>query len=184
MFADIVVAAPDTYMPFLRLALARYQPFSIPDVELSPPVLADIAQLAPDRTAVLVSDPSRPGIYALSVSGIRPETPTDERPKLTNVVTVEVQRRVAGRNDDLGWEAAGPAATVTPVPAPATSDTLLWDGFVTFGEAPAEGDFRIAIREFELLEADEESGWPAAGDVHVGGRLIYAEFLGVPGAGS
>jgi len=51
-FADVAVPVGDgAYFPFVRLALVRYQPDSIAGVELSRVVVADFAQLAPDRTA-------------------------------------------------------------------------------------------------------------------------------------
>ncbi|HEX2099225.1 MAG TPA: hypothetical protein VHF69_01095, partial [Candidatus Synoicihabitans sp.] len=49
-FADLVVQAGASYFPFVRLALARFQPFSIEDCHLSRVVLTDFVQLVPDRT--------------------------------------------------------------------------------------------------------------------------------------
>ncbi|HEV7842537.1 MAG TPA: hypothetical protein VGO69_02520, partial [Pyrinomonadaceae bacterium] len=43
-----------SYYPFVRLALVRFQPNSITDAHLSRVVLADFAQLAPDRSLGLV----------------------------------------------------------------------------------------------------------------------------------
>ena len=54
-YCDIEMDYGSTYFPFVRLALARYQPKSIKwkegDVKLSRVVLADYAQLTPDRAA-------------------------------------------------------------------------------------------------------------------------------------
>jgi hypothetical protein len=54
-FCDIEIDPGRSYYPFVRLALARYQPKSIDwsdgDVKLSRVVLTDFAQLAPDRFA-------------------------------------------------------------------------------------------------------------------------------------
>jgi hypothetical protein len=49
-FSDLVVNAGASYFPFIRLALARFQPFSIEDCHLSRVVLTDFIQLVPDRT--------------------------------------------------------------------------------------------------------------------------------------
>ncbi|MDQ3813804.1 MAG: hypothetical protein M3347_07615, partial [Armatimonadota bacterium] len=46
-FCDIDLDAGDSYFPFVRLALARYQPNSVPDAHLSRVILADFAQLTP-----------------------------------------------------------------------------------------------------------------------------------------
>jgi hypothetical protein len=53
-YCDIEIDPGEAYFPFIRLALARYQPHSLRwqtgDVKLSRVVVADFAQLAPDRT--------------------------------------------------------------------------------------------------------------------------------------
>jgi hypothetical protein len=48
-YADIEIAPGGAYFPFVRLALARYQPTSVDGAHLSSVVLADFAALAPDR---------------------------------------------------------------------------------------------------------------------------------------
>ena len=48
-YCDIELAPGPSYFPFVRLALARYQPNSMAGVELSRIVLADFAQLTPDQ---------------------------------------------------------------------------------------------------------------------------------------
>jgi hypothetical protein len=49
--------AGEAYFPFVRLALARYQPQSVPDAHLSRVVLVDFAQLVPNRSASVTFDP-------------------------------------------------------------------------------------------------------------------------------
>jgi hypothetical protein len=48
-----------TFRPFIRLALARYQPHSISGLELSRVVFADMTQLQPNRTLQVAYDPDR-----------------------------------------------------------------------------------------------------------------------------
>ncbi len=56
-FCDLAINPKNMYFPFVRLALARYQPHSVrkgdTDVCLSPVVMADMMQLMPDRTTVI-----------------------------------------------------------------------------------------------------------------------------------
>ena len=52
-YCDIEISTGRSYMPFVRLALARYQPNALTNAQLSPVVLADFAQLLPRRRAVL-----------------------------------------------------------------------------------------------------------------------------------
>jgi hypothetical protein len=49
-----------SYFPFIQLALARYQPDSIPGVELSRVVRTDFIQLTPDRIAVFIFNDTEP----------------------------------------------------------------------------------------------------------------------------
>ena len=56
-FCDLAINPKNLYFPFIKLALARYQPNSVhagdTDVCLSSVVLADMMQLMPDRTTVI-----------------------------------------------------------------------------------------------------------------------------------
>ena len=56
-FCDLAINTRNMYFPFIKLALARYQPHSVhkgdTDVCLSPVVMADMMQLMPDRTSVI-----------------------------------------------------------------------------------------------------------------------------------
>ena len=89
-YCDLEFANPGAYMPFVRLALARYQPSSIAGVELSHVVLADFAQLTPDRSASLTLDPATPTTARLVVGGLAPQGPA------TSVIDVAVQARFPG----------------------------------------------------------------------------------------
>jgi hypothetical protein len=52
-FCDIEIDSGAAYWPFVRLALARYQPCSTDGAHLSEVVLADVMQLAADRSLVV-----------------------------------------------------------------------------------------------------------------------------------
>ncbi|MBV8777352.1 MAG: hypothetical protein JO258_09170, partial [Alphaproteobacteria bacterium] len=97
-FCDITFANVAAYTPFVRLALARYQPHSIEGVELSRVVLADFAQIAPNRTALLSIDPADPRRARLVVGGLGPRLPT------LSQIGVVVQQRNPAVESDLGWE--------------------------------------------------------------------------------
>ena len=68
-YCDIEIDAGESYWPFVRLALARYQPKSYWGVELSRVVLADFVQLAPDRT-VTVTPAGSPDRFDVRVDGL------------------------------------------------------------------------------------------------------------------
>ena len=54
-YCDIEFDNPTAYMPFVRLALTRYQPHSIPGVELSHVVLAESDRTAGHRSFITVT---------------------------------------------------------------------------------------------------------------------------------
>jgi hypothetical protein len=168
-YCDISIGGESAYAPFVRLALARYQPHSIQGVELSKVVLADYAQLTANRSAFLSIDPADPRHARLAIGGPAPQGP------LQNVILVSVEQREPNLASDLGWKDAPPSAvTVTEdAPAPSEPGAALWAGNIVFAKPPATGQFRIVVREFELLFGDSV----AILDLPVG-RLVYAAILG------
>jgi hypothetical protein len=69
-FADIPIDAGDSYYPFVRLALARYQPESVRSAHLSRVVVADFVQLAPDRTVTIIPVTGDPDRFNITVEGL------------------------------------------------------------------------------------------------------------------
>jgi hypothetical protein len=171
-YCDIVFDNPSAYTPFVRLALARYQPRSIAGVELSHVVLSDFAQLSPDRSATLTVDPADPRTARLVVAGLAPTGPTQP------YFTVTVEARHPDINTDLGWEPSSPAqALVTEdSPAPSQPASVLYSGTIRFAHRPAPGSFRVVVREFEVIEADPPP--TALSDTpEYGARLVYVSIL-------
>ncbi len=167
-YCDIEFSTSLVYTPFVRLALARYQPHSIHGVELSRVVLSDFVQLAPNRSAVISIDPVDPRKARVFVGGLGPEGPVQSLPRVT------VERRKPNVLSDLGWEAA-PLTEVKVTednPAPAEADAVLWSGTIAFVKRPPPGEFRVVIREYERLPVD-------AGllDSELGQRLVYAAII-------
>jgi len=188
-FADLVINTyRETYTPFVRLALVRYQPHALPQAKISRVVLADFAQLTPDRVATLTSDPFHPHKMRIVVSGVAPTGPKpvvrtfprphDLSPRATRI-RVTVQQRDASMQTDLAWSAAPPnTATVTVVQdgtMPSQPDLELFAAQIVFAAAPMPGEMRLLIEEHEYVSADytDHVGRVA----HEPGRLIYAEIL-------
>lgn len=70
-YADIDVDMPEIApsFPFFRLALARYQPHSLPGLELSPVIIANILQLPSARTASIVFHATDERVLTAAVRG-------------------------------------------------------------------------------------------------------------------
>ncbi|MGE3106993.1 MAG: hypothetical protein AB7G11_04145 [Phycisphaerales bacterium] len=177
-YADLTINLPaPTYSPFVRLALARYQPHALKDSRISRVVLANFAQLTPDRTATVTADPHHPRTLRIAVSGVAPRGPQPQvhlnpAPTRPTHVRVRVQHRPSVRTD-MGWQDA-PASIATATqfyegPGLGQPDLGLWVGAVTFAAAPPPGQFRLLIEEYESVS----STFPYSG------RMIYAETIAV-----
>jgi hypothetical protein len=136
-YCDIEVRT-SSYNPFIRLALARYQPTSITGAHLSNIVLADIMPLAADRwlNVTQMPDPSRRrvAVYgarytdtssrleastAPSMSIFNPVTGTTEtlipaKPSGTPVFEVWLEKLDPALGEDFGWQRVAQGTTVIP----------------------------------------------------------------------
>ncbi|GAA3464271.1 hypothetical protein ACFFSW_17050 [Saccharothrix longispora] len=146
------------YFPFVRLALARFQPMSVAGCHLSSVVTADFAQLAPDRSVVVTGSGAT---RAVQVSG--PGATVTQSGRL-NEVWVSVERELAGVTDPvLRWQPAG-AGFATTMSTPVTSGGVLtWSGTVSL--PTWTGALRLVVEEFEV-HRDGSGGLAATRLVH------------------
>lgn len=116
-YADIAVDIPKgSYFPFVRLAVARYQPMSLTagdadaafpagetNLHLSTPVTCDFMQITPDRVAVIV--PVKNNAFRVVVYGDSPKPePNDGSPKTwPTFITVRTQVRDEKADPVTGW---------------------------------------------------------------------------------
>jgi hypothetical protein len=137
-FCDIEIQAGASYYPFVRLALARYQPCAIFEAHLSNIVLADFMALTPDRSLSVAPTRSAHG-RRVTVYGDRPRQSAgfaeasrspaltridlatgnrrEERPAdiaKTPVIEVWVERLTPAQGLDFGWHRVHDAV-VTPI---------------------------------------------------------------------
>jgi len=165
-YCDFEIDAGASYMPFVRLALARYQPNSVPNAHLSRVVLADFVQLTANRSASLTRTGNKPDTLNVAVSGLSYQTLQNAAGPSTVEVSVEERRdsNAASVADDLQWDQVA-GSTTALVPAAGPSGTTLWTGQITLPKAPP-GRLRVIIREFERFG-------PTAPDR----RLVYADAI-------
>ena len=148
-YCDIEMDMGEAYFPFVRLALARYQPQSVPGAHLSRVVLVDFVQLMPiDTTSV------RLAINGLTYGG--PGAP---------VMTATLQTQPKG-GGDLAWV---PVAAI-----PLTAHTFggpdtLWTAQITLPAPRGSRPFRLLIEEFEVFTKDAPGSQQR--------RLVYADIL-------
>ncbi|HEV8063316.1 MAG TPA: hypothetical protein VGP46_00735, partial [Acidimicrobiales bacterium] len=170
---DDVVAGPDGAYPpmFVRLALARFQPWSLYSYEVSDVVLATIAQPVPDRVVAVT-----PGSTSSSVNvqvqgwgyvGWRPavfRTPGDAGTGIaskqqqdetyggpTIVVEVQVQDTSSGLGGDFAWTAAEGTSPVM-LESPGDEGAFVsWSGEVPLPVGTSvETNLRLRISEIDF----------------------------------
>ena len=174
-FCDIEIDAGTSYYPFVRMALARFQPNSIPDAHLSRIVLADFAQLTPDRTAAVTY--ATPNSLQVMVTGFGYKTSSIELeiPNLNvfasqklhgNPMTISLEAQMIGT--DLGWVPV-PNSEVSMLPQDGPNGSTVWKGGMELPADRGSVKLRLVIREYEVF-----IGGPEA---HIEKRIVYADVL-------
>ncbi|HEV8578674.1 MAG TPA: hypothetical protein VGX68_06280 [Thermoanaerobaculia bacterium] len=149
-FCDIALKADSQYFPFVRLALARYQPISVPNAHLSRVVPSDFIQVLPHRTVVY--DTTQANQVSIKVNGPAYFNPQHEQ-FASPLVIARVERRRFDTGDELGWE--GMTTQVIPVDQQSVANTV-WKGTVALPN-PAPGPLRVLVLEAEIYATDPQA---------------------------
>jgi hypothetical protein len=157
-----------SYYPFVRLALTRFQPNSIPDAHLSPVVLTDFIQLTPDRRLAARWIDART-LY-LQVSGY---TPID---RAHNTMDVTLQVHDASIPGELGWKNISAAGQSNPLPLlkrplNVQQNLYRWDNQVSLPFERGQQPLRLLVQEYETYPADGVLGRER--------RVVYADTVEV-----
>ena len=113
-FVDISIGAGQSYFPFVKLALVRYQPASLPGLELSRVVQADFIQLAPNRSMGL----TYPSSTEVNVEVLGPGYLATAGRDTPDTMRAYLQVKAVETSDpDLKWiiDPAEPDGVVLPV---------------------------------------------------------------------
>lgn len=186
-FADIRIETGNAYWPFVRLALARFQPKSVDGAHISQIVRADFIQLPPDRLAEI--NVTGPTVH-LRVTG-----PTYFRSEVTNTVgdipffsgsptsngLSEIEAVIEERDaaddpaNELSWRPID-TTRVLLVQNPATPGE--WEGDVPFTTPLVPGVMRLTLKEFEWYRTDDAISQDAPRtQIRLGRRLVYADVF-------
>jgi hypothetical protein len=196
-FVDVAVDPGSTFWPFARLAVARYQPNSIPGCHLSAPVRCDFVQLTPERTASISRTDIRHVRVVLSGPiGVR-EPPAgfgramSTRPAALDYaawvgvhrkVVARLQRRDPAIPTDLGWK----TVAVKELTVRGFGRNIFEAAWVGELGAPVDlplrtpgtnKNWRVTIEEWERLPGDPADLADSASPRVWEQRLIYADEL-------
>ncbi|MFF7726953.1 hypothetical protein [Streptomyces sp. NPDC008001] len=178
------LADSPAYFPYVRFALARYQPFSLDPLHLSKVALSDFVQLLPDRTVTAAMAPGNrihlelSGPAASNALGRLAGTGRAAMAASRRVLAT-VQKRARGAGD-LEWSAAGPAVELT---CAERGTGFVWAGDLTPPATALLTDYRLLIEEHETYLTDRAT---ATGTLTAGGaehpvarRLVHADYFGL-----
>jgi hypothetical protein len=146
-FTDISIVAGQSYFPFVKLALVRYQPASLPGIQLSRVVQADFIQLTPDRSMAL----TYPSATEVNVQIVGPAYLATAKSATPDTMRAYLQVKTVETSDpDLQWiiDPAQPAGTLLSVTSLNASNTV-WKGTVKLPKARGTVPYRILVAEFE-----------------------------------
>jgi hypothetical protein len=146
-YADIAMNPGASYLPFVKLALVRYQPNSLHGLELSRVVQADFIQVASNRLMQLTF-PS-PTVVRVVVAG--PGYTGTFDPGTPDAVLAYVQEQTVKTSDpDLTWTIAPSSVNGTPLAVVSqTPAETIWEGDVKLPAPRGSKKFRILVAEFE-----------------------------------
>ena len=118
---DVELDLGEAYTPFVRLALARYQPSSIAGAHLSAVTTAQIVQVTPERTISPTAASDDPLLLSLAVTGPAHgaawQTGGVPFPYGSDVEVSVEERDDAIADPDIGWRRVRPAGGAGPRPA-------------------------------------------------------------------
>jgi len=176
-FCDIDLDTQSAYLPFVRLALVRYQASSLERCHVSQVVLCDLVQPLPDRTLSVLRDAAEPASVSIRVAGPSynavsgPFGRRDDPPALGRVVARLEQRDPAIADDLLGWLAVEGAELELQRGVDAAGTT--WSGALAVAENAGGLAQRVAVVEYDHLIGDQETA-SASGFVE---RVVYADAV-------
>lgn len=170
-YADLDIDPGEASWPFLRLALVRFQPWSVPGAELSPVTVVDFVQLTNDRTASVVRPDA--DTVSVTVSGIADRTRAAAMPPglplpspiddLERGTRAWIERR-GPLATDLDWSPAGQPVELARIDEDQVA--RVWSATVPLperldprrpGTDPDGGEsaYRLVVAEWESLPFDE-----------------------------
>ena len=166
-YCDIELEAGSSYTPFVRLALARYQPHSIDNAHLSKVVRTDFMQLLPERATSFTPRVSTVGVTVRGPAGYTElaQRITGQPTSATGInasrrLSAQIQRLPVGAEPELGWADVGDEIGLAVALSEAGLGSVSWSGSVPVPTAPAGTQQRVLVREWELLQTDHDPDDP------------------------
>jgi hypothetical protein len=153
-YCDVVIDAGPSYFPFVRLALARYQPCSVAGTELSRVIVADCVQTTPDRLLWTSADPNNPFGVRVSLSGVAPRF--NGNIACPNRVVARVEVSMPGTSAPVWVPVDAPWTALSEMQVSKT--VSVWSGEVFLPQIRGSQRYRLVVEEYEFLNTDPDRG--------------------------
>jgi hypothetical protein len=178
-YCDLELDPGQAYFPFIRLALARFQPDSVPGAHLSKVVMTNLAQILPERNLAVTFNRSNLAEIGFTLSGV--SYSRGQAAVGPGVVEVSLETKKFNLPEELGWEPVqGTTVTLKPQNAGAMeTSSYIWKGNLKLPKGIKIKDYRLAIREYEIFDTDEvdKTVRTTALVTKKYKRLVYAEII-------
>jgi len=153
LYFDLAINTHHAYFPFVRLALARYQPCSIDRKHLSQVVRATFTQVTPNRTVTMHRCST--GEFEVTVAGPS-YAPHDPKPNLSlgrrASVELTLERKESGfAKSRMDWF---PITDPSSLAASGNAAETVWRGSIKTRWLQRDAYHRVVIKEFEHFYAD------------------------------
>jgi hypothetical protein len=170
-YCDVSLNQVPAYSCFIRLALVRYQPFSLRHTECSHVSIATFAQLPANRSVMVQREDDH--AFSVKLRGTRPGTTelSHDHPNEFHLVVERARPHIFGQDQ---WETDG-AETVQIGASDANDPDLLCEK--TIKHKHSNGRMRLIVREYEWLNADKDVD---AGTFEPRTRLVFGDVLELP----
>ena len=176
-YAD--VAMPDvanaSYCPFVQLAVARYQPDSLPGLELSRMVKTEMVPLLPERTLTVARSGAN---VTVTLEGLGPTGPQRNRVEAI-LETCRLPAGISASEVDLIAFEPPTDGTLAWVAVPGqVRQSDLGSGGMRLTIPEGAGAFRVRVREVELVGS--ETGAPPLQTTTIGElseRVVFADVV-------
>jgi hypothetical protein len=168
-FVDVQVAPQRAYWPFLRLALARYQPNTAmnlsADLRLSKVVLADVVQISPTRVVALFGSGLTRTVQITGRTIARFQGQAGPGPTSMRITVETALPAVA--DPDLRWRDSGQSPVTVAGPQLSDQNMATWSAIVQLPADPASTQLRLVVEEIEAHPLGDGNGGTGERVVHV-----------------
>jgi len=175
-YVDVQLDSAEAYRPFVRLALARYQPISVDGLQLGPVALVDVVQLEPDRFAsVTISGGGVKQTARVSLSGSTyASNEAGQGPGVARAILERYDGPTGPKINSALSAAWTQLQTVTMRPAARGQNTATWTGALTVPKSRPAGRYRVVVEQFEQIRTDGVAGNTGK---QVGERFVHQDIL-------